>query len=322
MAPATTLARGRPPVWEPGFVDRPWLSLYGIKVRPIAPPGSLSGKPPEDSALLHRMLPDELLLAVFQHMSPINLGRAACVCRKWWYTIRTPSIWQTACLSALQDCSEEDQEKLLKRTYWSSWRRMWILRPRLRVDGIYVSRNTYIRCGIVEWNTKNPVHMVCYFRYLRFLPNGKAFYKVTPQFLKEVAKSMAGRVSTAKADGVLVGRWTLTDSLMEAAVLYPGLRPTVLRIRGRLRGTCEGAYNRLDLLSLVTSGIHESEIPGDTEDVLQAVEGWDENESHNPDVPAVSHRRGMAPFVFVPFDDVETDILNLPVDKMDYYCPG
>lgn len=26
--------------------------------------------------------------------------------------------------------------------------------------GLYVSRNTYIRCGIVEWAVKNPVHMV------------------------------------------------------------------------------------------------------------------------------------------------------------------
>lgn len=90
----------------------------------------------------------------------------------------------------------------------------------------------------------------------------------------------------------------------------------------RLRGTIPGAYNRLDLLSLVTCGVDENLVPNETEDVINIVDGWQENETHNPDIPAVSHRRGMQPFVFVPFEEVDTSVLNLPVDKMDYYVPG
>ena len=37
----------------------------------------------------------------------------------------------------------------------------------MRFDGVYVSRNTYMRTGIVEWRVKNPVHLVCYYRYYR-----------------------------------------------------------------------------------------------------------------------------------------------------------
>ncbi|CAM8999591.1 unnamed protein product [Rhodiola kirilowii] len=37
---------------------------------------------------------------------------------------------------------------------------MWLLRPRVRTDGMYVSRNTYIRTGIAEWKVTNPVHLV------------------------------------------------------------------------------------------------------------------------------------------------------------------
>ena len=49
----------------------------------------------------------------------------------------------------------------------SSWRAMYLERPHLRFDGLYVSRNTYIRTGVTEWRVKNPVHLVCYYRYFR-----------------------------------------------------------------------------------------------------------------------------------------------------------
>lgn len=60
----------------------------------------------------------------------------------------------------------------------------------------------------------------------------------------------------------------------------------------------------MDLLSLVTSGVKSNEVENHDEDILGAVEGWQDDETHNPDVPAVSHKRGMTPFVFVPFEEV------------------
>lgn len=41
---------------------------------------------------------------------------------------------------------------------------MYLEHPHLRCDGIYVSRNTYFRLGIVHWDVKNPVHLVVYYR--------------------------------------------------------------------------------------------------------------------------------------------------------------
>jgi hypothetical protein len=35
-----------------------------------------------------------------------------------------------------------------------------------------------------------------------------------------------------------------------------------------------------------------------------------------------SHRRGLSPFVFVPWDQVNSSPLNLPVSQMDYFVPG
>lgn len=72
----------------------------------------------------------------------------------------------------------------------------------------------------------------------------------------------------------------------------------------RLRGTTTGANNRMDLISLVTSGVNDTEASTSEDDILGVVEGWQDDETHNPDVPAVSHKRGMTPFVFVPFYEV------------------
>ncbi|XVE55322.1 hypothetical protein DITRI_Ditri03aG0149600 [Diplodiscus trichospermus] len=300
--------------------QRPWLDLYGKHVRPVAPFGSASRRSYVDPALIHRSLPDELLFEVLVRMTPYDLGRASCVCRKWRYTIRNPVFWRSACLKAWQLSGVVENYKILQAKYEGSWRKMWLLRPRVRTDGLYVSRNTYIRAGVAEWKITNPVHIVCYFRYLRFFPSGRFLYKNSSQKIKDVAKCMNTRAS--KGDCVFGGHYTLSDDKVEAAVLYPGMRPTVLRIRLRLRGTIAGANNRMDLLSLVTSGVDDNEANGPEEDILGVVEGWQDDETHNPDVPAVSHRRGLTPFVFVPFEEVETSVLNLPVEKMDYYVPG
>ncbi|XP_009403691.2 F-box protein 7-like isoform X1 [Musa acuminata AAA Group] len=299
--------------------ERPWLNLYGNRVRPVAPFGSVSSTPFTDPSLIHRCLPDELLLEVFSRMNPYTLGRAACVCRKWRYAIRNPNLWRNACLKIWQASGVETNYRIVQSLYDGSWRKMWVWRPRIRNDGLYVSRNTYIRTGVAEWKVTNPVHVVCYYRYLRFYPSGKFLYKISSQKVKDVVKCM-NRAS--KADCVFKGDYILTEDQVETALLYPGLRYTLLRMRLRLRGTTLGANNRLDVLKLVTTGVNESEVRNHGDDMLGIVEGWEEDETHDPDVPAISHGRGLTPFVFVSFEEAETSVLNLPVDKMDYFVPG
>jgi len=229
-------------------------------------------------------------------------------------------LWRAACLKTWQ-VSGEIENRRLQFMYDGSWRKMWLLRPRLRTDGIYVSRNTYIRAGVAEWKVKNPVHLVCYYRYIRFYPSGKFLYKNSSQKVKEVAKRM--NLCASEADLIFRGNCVLENNQVEAALLYPGLRPTLLRIRLRLRGTTVGANNRLDPLSFITTGVNDAEAHHSNDIMLGGVmEGWQDNETHNPDVPAISHNRGLAPFVFVPFEEVETSVLNLSVENMDYFVAG
>lgn len=298
------------------LTQRPWLDLYGVYVRPVAPFGSASSKTFVDSALLHRSLPDELLFEVFTRMTPYNLGRAACVCRKWRYTVRNPVFWRNACLKAWQLSGVVENYMILQSRYDSSWRKMWLLRPRIRTDGLYVSRNTHLRAGVAEWMITNPVHLVCYFRYLRFYPSGRFVYTNSPTKVKDAVKHL--NFHSSKTGSVYSGHYTLSDDKVEAAFLYPGLPPTVWRIHLRLRGTTSGANNRMDLLSLVTSRVNANEVNSPNEDILGVLEGWREDLPDN----AVLHKRGLSPFVFVPFEEVETSVLNLPVEEMDYFVPG
>ncbi|CAD5178575.1 unnamed protein product [Musa acuminata subsp. malaccensis] len=120
--------------------ERPWLNLYGNRVRPVAPFGSISSKPFSDPALIHQCLPDELLLAKLGKLHiPYAMGRAACVCRKWRYTICNPNLWRDACLRIWQSSGAEANYRIVQSLYDGSWRKMWIQRPRIRNDGLYVS---------------------------------------------------------------------------------------------------------------------------------------------------------------------------------------
>ncbi|PNX83727.1 F-box protein 7-like, partial [Trifolium pratense] len=92
-------------------------------------------------------------------MTPYDMGKASCVCRKWRYTIRNPVFWRNACLKGWQLSGAVENYKILQSKYDGSWRKMWLLRPRLRTDGLYASRNTYIRVGVAEWKVTNPVHV-------------------------------------------------------------------------------------------------------------------------------------------------------------------
>lgn len=73
-------------------------------------------------------------------------------------------------------------DQLLHSTYASSWRQMFRSRPRLRFNGCYISTVNYTRPGATSTNTLTwgtPVHVVTYFRYLRFFRDGTAISLLT-----------------------------------------------------------------------------------------------------------------------------------------------
>jgi hypothetical protein len=54
---------------------------------------------------------------------------------------------------------------------YQSWRDMYLQRPRLRYNGCYISKTSYIRDGENSFQDRfyRPWHLVEYFRYLRYV---------------------------------------------------------------------------------------------------------------------------------------------------------
>ncbi|MCJ1362779.1 hypothetical protein MMC16_001885 [Acarospora aff. strigata] len=111
---------------------------------------------------------------------------------------------------------------LLQSTYSSSWRQMFRARPRLRFNGCYISTVNYVRPGAsspaqISWNT--PVHIVTYYRYLRFFRDGSAISLLTTTEPAEVVHHLtkenlhthhAGAFPSAVMNSALRGRWRLS----------------------------------------------------------------------------------------------------------------
>jgi F-box protein 9 len=78
-------------------------------------------------------------------------------------------------IEVVRPIRETITDALFRGVYRSSWLQMFRLRPRIRFNGCYISTNNYIRPGqgstnLVTWN--NPVHIVTYYRYVRFYRDG------------------------------------------------------------------------------------------------------------------------------------------------------
>lgn len=73
-------------------------------------------------------------------------------------------------------------DHLLQSVYSNSYRQMFHSRPRLRFAGVYISTVNYTRAGGPLTNTLtwgNPIHVVTYFRYLRFFRDGSLISLLT-----------------------------------------------------------------------------------------------------------------------------------------------
>ncbi|KAI9701872.1 MAG: hypothetical protein M1836_001216 [Candelina mexicana] len=111
---------------------------------------------------------------------------------------------------------------LLRSTYSSSWRRMFRTRPRIRFSGCYISTVNYVRPGAssatqISWNS--PVHIVTYYRYLRFFRDGTAVSLLTTSEPADVVYHLTqenmhshhtGALPSAVMKHALRGRWRLS----------------------------------------------------------------------------------------------------------------
>ena len=190
---------------------RPWLTLYNLRLR------QRRNKDNDDDAgpSFLEFLQPELVLHIIRLCPPYALGRFACTCVYASELCRLPRVVEHLCLEAHTNATIAETEanadgmddawllapllrqrrrlvdprvaqahSLLRRRCWElfrgSWRLMWLFQPRLRHDGVYVSRNTYVRVGTPEWRLSKHVNLVVYYRMYRFYADGTCVYRTTP----------------------------------------------------------------------------------------------------------------------------------------------
>ncbi|RAL15268.1 putative F-box protein (Pof7) [Aspergillus homomorphus CBS 101889] len=194
----------------------------------------IENTPPPPCPISH--VPSEVLVEIFRHvalMDPATLCRMALVCKRFAYHFaHEQHIWRRLCqgsefgfksmhYSFACDLHGNPEYTLATRYTpfpqavpvqipepFSSWSEVFQVFPRIRYTGIYISTVNYTRPGAaaayqnVSWNS--PIHIVTYYRYLRFYPDGSVVYLLTtveprdvvPHISKENVK--AARATTQK----------------------------------------------------------------------------------------------------------------------------
>ncbi|KAI4655954.1 hypothetical protein J4E93_000670 [Alternaria ventricosa] len=111
--------------------------------------------------------------------------------------------------------------QLLVPTPYPTYRVLFRQRPRIRFNGCYISTVNYTRPGQAEpttssWNS--PIHIVTYFRYLRFLRDGTCISLLTttepadvvPYLYTEHIRKNHHNLPSAPMKDAVLGRWRMS----------------------------------------------------------------------------------------------------------------
>ena len=125
----------------------------------------------EQSTTHISVLPVELLIYIIKWVVSLDLDIKQLeilseVSRGFYICARDDGIWRQVCHRTWGSSTG----KLRK---YVSWRNMFINRPHVLFNGCYISRTSYMRVGEKSLDGfYKPWHMVEYFRYMRFFPDG------------------------------------------------------------------------------------------------------------------------------------------------------
>ncbi|XP_058799475.1 F-box only protein 9 [Phymastichus coffea] len=135
-----------------------------------------------------------------------SLEMVSRVCQGFYVCARDAEIWRMACVRVWGvNCGRYEPKYL-------SWREMYMQRPRLRYNGCYISKTTYIRHGENSFQDQfyKPWHLVEYFRYLRFFPEGKVLMLTSTDDAQYCVSSLKNR--NPRNTSVLIGHYRLRDN--------------------------------------------------------------------------------------------------------------
>ena len=306
--------------------NRPWLAFYDRRARP--PPCAA------DVPAILRALDENSLCEIASRLGPRAFARLATTCaafRDFVYA-HDIDVWRGFCVDAFAH-RESAAETAARKSRQGSYRAMFQQRLRLRTDGLYVSRNTYIKPGAKTMENAKCCHLVAYYRYFRFYRTGEFVCKTSPRRLRDEAKLLKDRAACARSNEVCHGGYTIDG---EDRVRCEAIRPksngewSATYFWVRLRQNKPGASNRLDVVKIaMVDGDNDPPTPTDEE--WRAVD--DEEALYRRGLGICAQKfdgtaevrvanRGLSTLVFVPWDEVNVHELNKTTEEMDFYFTG
>ncbi|XP_034007771.1 F-box only protein 9 isoform X2 [Trematomus bernacchii] len=153
-------------------------------------------------------LPREILMYIFRWVVSSELDMRALqqlslVCRGFYICARDPEIWHSA-------CSRVWGRNCTKIAPFKSWREMFLQRPRVRFDGVYISKTSYIRQGEASLDGfYRAWHHIEYYRYLRFFSDGHVVMVTSPDDPLSVVPRL--RTKNVRMESVLHGHYRLSQ---------------------------------------------------------------------------------------------------------------
>ncbi|KAH8353810.1 hypothetical protein KR084_002550 [Drosophila pseudotakahashii] len=126
-------------------------------------------------------LPPEIVMRILRwvvsaQLDMRSLEQCAAVSKGFYVYARDEELWRLACVKVWGHNvgTLEAQDSDISNVYYS-WRDMFIRRERVLFNGCYISKTTYLRMGENSFQDQfyRPVQLVEYYRYIRFMPDGK-----------------------------------------------------------------------------------------------------------------------------------------------------
>jgi len=224
-----------------------------ISIPPARPETDLSPAPPCPIA----SIPEEVLVEILLAIAVSDIASFACVaqaCKRVAYLIATEEhIWKKIALGkkfgfaamhylyacdllgyplldqVLSKTTETSPTQVhfhdLTPSVYSTYRAQFRARPRIRFSGCYISTVNYTRPGAAsqtqQYTWSSPIHVVTYFRYLRFFRDGTVISLLTTAEPADVVHHLSkdnihnhhGSVlPTVVIKDALRGRWRLSGS--------------------------------------------------------------------------------------------------------------
>lgn len=175
-------------------------------------------------------LPDEILQQILSNAitaSPPSFTAISLTCQKFCLISQyEQSIWKNVCLATYRNqVYTEDMDyqpnsvvpityssKLqneLAQHYQHDWKRMFMEKSRIRMNGCYIATCHYTRPGVREESYMNSFHLVTYFRFLRFYPDGTSLSLLTTSPPADVVHQIN---LGSKLKDIQIGKWSMTRS--------------------------------------------------------------------------------------------------------------